>query len=156
MVDRKNRDFYAEVLRHFAAGRIPVDEYEHLTHNLTISSQDEAIAQIWADVWMFYDDFRTERMCGEWRLAGANREYVKRSILFLHTDHELEWLPKHSGGCLLNLLTLTTWDRVFDKQWQEEFQQQGDFACYPFLRHDDLEGAKRIPLFFAPNELSKK
>ena len=152
MIDRERRDLYAERLRHFAAGNTTVDDYEALTEELACDSDDIGLYRIWENVWTLYDDFRTERMRGEWKLEGKRRQSVALCILFLYSDAEYEWPELNTGGCLLNLLTLGWQERRERKRWQQQLEASGDLDLWPFLRHEDLEAAKRTPKFFRAHD----
>ena len=62
MVDRKARDEFAELLRHFIAGRITNDEFED---QVPLSSKDLAIVEIWwRAAWQFYGDLYQHTLTG--------------------------------------------------------------------------------------------
>ena len=126
-----------------------VDDYEARTEELAGESGDLALYRIWVNVWTLYDDFRTERMRGEWKLEGERRRFVALCILFLYSDIEYEWPLESSGGCLLSLLTLGWYGRRGKKRWNQQLEASGNLSIWPFLRLEDLEAAKRTPKFFA-------
>lgn len=146
MIDRDHRDLYAEHLRHFAAGIMSVEEYEALTKEFAFATKDRACKIYWT-VWTLYDDFRTERLRGEWKLTGQRRKAVACCVLFLYSDKEYEW--PEEGNSLLNLLTLGWWGRRLEKVWWQKLGRSGEWDCWPFLCCEDLEAAKRTPKFFA-------
>jgi len=165
MIDRKRRNQYAEQLRHFAAGILTVEEYEARTEDLAFDTQDAALNAVWRAAWCLYDDFRTDRLRGEWALDTAARRQVARMILFLYSDAEYRW-PEDirldiigclvSGvGSLLNKVTLGLCRSVFDpflyhrwKEHQRWMRQFGDLECWPFLERGEFEAALQKPRFF--------
>lgn len=94
MIDRDSRNCYAEQLRHFAAGVSTVEDYEKRTDNLRSeggTGTDAAVYSIRSIVWLFYDDFRTERLRGDWELSKESKRRFAESILFLYSDCEYQW-----------------------------------------------------------------
>ena len=91
MIDRESRNRYAAQLRHFAAGVLSVDDYEDRTDDLVLGNADEALYKVWRNVWTLYDDFRTERLRGDWELTKETRRWIAVSILLLHSDCEYDW-----------------------------------------------------------------
>ena len=86
MIERERRNQYAEQLRHFAAGVLTVDEYEARTDELVFNVEDPALNAVWGSVWGLYDDFRTDRLRGDWALDENTRRQITRSILFLYSE----------------------------------------------------------------------
>lgn len=101
MVDRSARNILAELIHQFAAGRVENFDFE----NRVPESEDFAIREIgWCGCWPLYDDFRTHRMVGKWRIPDESRPEIAKWILFLHSDYEYEWKPRtwpgNPGGSL--------------------------------------------------------
>ena len=176
MIDRTRRIQYAEQLRHFAAGVLTVDEYEKRTDGLVWGSDDPALHRLWRTTWRCYDDFRTEKMRGQWALNAEARHRFALMILFLHSGRPFAWpafrpAPKDrlAGAAvglvelLLSLLDFFTrgafslqdrWYRTnyaFRKrQWEKRqrfMESVGDYPFWPFLRRADYEEACRHPRF---------
>ena len=166
MVDLDTRKRYSEDLRHFAAEVIGVDEYETRTDDLVFDSKDPAIFAVWKSVWVLYDDFRTDRLRGEWALTAETREKIARGILFLQTDAEYRW-PKEQcdipanvaaeAEIILDFMTFgmlrKQWETLFNpflahrwEQRQEWMRPFGDVDCWPFMDREELEKAKTSPM----------
>lgn len=106
MIDRSARNTLAELIHLFIAGRIENFDFE----NRVPESEDFAIREIWwCGCWPLYDDFRSHRLAGKWRIPDESRPEIAKWILFLHSDYEYEWKPQtwpgNPGGSLLRLLT---------------------------------------------------
>ena len=66
MVDRKARDKFAELLRHFIAGRITNEEFDDQVPH---SPKDLAIDEIlWLAAWPLYDDFKEHTLTEGYRV----------------------------------------------------------------------------------------
>src|SRR5688500_7396013 len=112
-IDRQSRDRYAELLRHFAAGRLTNVEYDDAS-DAYIAAGDVALSEIWWQMWQTYDDIREHRLTGKDELPREGRTDVARMVLFLHSDLPYEWpVPSRLLGLLLNVFTLGLWGRVF-------------------------------------------
>ena len=98
-VDRQSRDRYAELLRHFAAGRLTNDQYEDATAPL-LRSEDLALRELWWAVWQTYDDLHEHRLTGKYKLPPEGRKTVARMVSFLHSDLPYEWpVPPGCSTC---------------------------------------------------------
>jgi len=87
-VNRQARHAYAEVLRHFAAGRLTTDQYENALVEIERRyGTDAAIRRIFDVVWLCYDDLITHRMIGGHRLNTQARRYVAQAVLFLRAGN---------------------------------------------------------------------
>lgn len=139
-LDRKSRDRYAEVLRHFAAGRLTNYEYEYACEAYR-ASPDLALRELWWGMWPVYSDLREYRLTGKYRLLPEGRTTVARMVMFLHTDLPYEW-PVSAGllGCLLNVLTLGFWGRIYGSSGGS-----CDRDVWPFFRAEDLARAIARP-----------
>lgn len=176
MVDREGRDKYAEQLRHFAAGVLSVDDYEKRTDPLALGSNDAALCAVWRNVWCLYDDFRTERLRGEWAISAETRKWIAYSILFLNSDVEYCWPPFRQkikyrfagaavatvdfflaplGFFVVDVFHLQNrWEHSMqpfhERQWKKRQQfmaQVGDPEFWPFLRREEYEAALKRPKF---------
>ena len=140
MSDRQSRDRYAELLRHFAAGRLTNDEYEDAC-SACLSSPDLALRELWWEMWHAYDDLHEHRLTGKYELLREGRTTVARMVLFLHSDLPYEWpVPSRLLGLLLNVLTLGLWGRICRSSGNG-----GDRDVWPFFRADDLARAGAHP-----------
>jgi hypothetical protein len=81
---------YAELLRHFIAGRLTTDQYEHQYGDLERKyGGNESTSAVFGCVWHFYDDLIPHRMTGKHRLCPEARRRVARWIVFLRSDAAL-------------------------------------------------------------------
>ncbi len=87
IVDRAGRRRAAELFRGFILGRVRVEDFERQAPE----SPDPVIGAIWETAWLFYDDFRTERLTGEWRISLDQRRVFARWIMFLDSDLPYAW-----------------------------------------------------------------
>ena len=145
MVDRKARDEFAELLRHFIAGRITNEEFEH---QVPIPSKDLAIFEIWwLAAWPLYDDFDEHTLTEEYRASDDERREIVKCILFLKTDQEYQW-PRHSTlkQLLGDLRYLVTFGRVpVYSSYELLDAAAGDLEAWPFIHLKDLETARKRP-----------
>jgi hypothetical protein len=138
-VDRTARLRFAEVLRHFAAGRLTNEEYEADVDKL-LDSPDRSIWAVWWSVWPTYHDCRTHRMVGHWELTKKGRRTVARMIVFLHSGLPFEWPRTPGWRILLGLLTLGLWNKLFSIA-----SCGGDESVWPFFRDADLRASLARP-----------
>mgnify|MGYP005841534497 CR=1 FL=1 len=143
MTDRKARDGYAELLRHFAAGRVLNWDYDDTSDAFT-ASDDPAVFRVWLAVWPAYSDVSKHHMTGKHRLNRAGRRTVARYVLFLHSDLEYEWPVPGRWRPWLNLLTLGVWGLL-----NPLAAGDGDEAVWPFYRRSDLEAEVAKPRLLA-------
>lgn len=164
MVDRVARDRYAELLRHFAAGLISNRECEDRLAAIAEGSDDTAVTGIHSAIWGLYDDTRTHRMTGRYRLHRKRRREFAGCILFLQSDSEYGW----SGERVLALARLAAVIAgcvglygIADLQWYGPglilasaivfaaagFSRRriGDDDAWPFQHRSDLDEARRHP-----------
>lgn len=135
-IDRQSRDRFAELLRHFAAGRMTNDEYEDTADSL-VRSKDVALRELWWAMWPTYDDLHEHRLTGKYKLPPQGRRTIARMVLFLHSDLPYEWpVPSRLLALLLNVLTLGFWSRFADNI---------DATLWPFFRGEDLARAAAQP-----------
>ncbi len=139
-IDRQSRDHYAELLRHFASGRLTNTEYDEASEAY-VAARDLALSEIWWQMWYTYDDLHEHRLTGKHELPREGRTDVARMVVFLHSDLPYEWpVPSRLLGCLLNAITLGVWGRVFRPS-----TGGGDEAVWPFFRADDFARAVARP-----------
>ena len=145
MVDRKARDEFAELLRHFVAGRMTNDAFED---QVPLPSKDLAIFEIWwLAAWPLYDDFDEHTLTEEYRASDDERREISKCILFLKTDQEYQW-PRHSTlkAFLMDLKFLVSFGRAGVYSSKELLDAAaGDLEVWPFIRLKDLETARRQP-----------
>ena len=147
MVDRKARDAFAELLRHFVTGRIMNDEFED---QVPLSSKDLAIVEIWwIAAWPFYGDLYQHTLTGEYRASDGERREIAKCVLFLKTDQEYQW-PRQTGlkKSLMYLLWLVSFGRAGYRA-KKLFHAAGDLEVWPFIRLKDLETARTRPPYLA-------
>jgi hypothetical protein len=142
MVDRSARNILAELIHQFVAGRIENFDFE----NRVPESEDFTIREIWwCGCWPLYDDFRTHRMVGTWRIPDESRHEIAKWILFLHSDYEYEWKPRtwpgNPGGSLLRLLTFGSFPK-----FPYAFRT-GKESVWPFISKSQFEAARRHPRY---------
>jgi hypothetical protein len=147
MIDRRNRDRLALLLRRYVAGRITNDD---LADQGPSRSADPAIRAVYEYAWNLYDDFSTHRAEGRHALSPEARRVVARWILFLHSDCGYRW-PVFSFMQIynwpLNILTLGWWERRKYRRF-EAFQRAGHFKVWPFVRTAEYKEALVKPRFF--------
>lgn len=141
MIDREARNRYAQLLRHFASGRITNFDYDDGFD--AIDSKDDAILQIYVALWPSYSDVRKHTMTGSHALTREQRHIVARWITFLYSDFEYEWPVTKWGGCLLNLFTLGLWKRL------SKPNPGGEDAAWPFFHKADLAAELHHPRLLA-------
>lgn len=93
LIQPRQRRRYAELLRHFAAGRLTNDEYEDRYGEITREGEDEAMRDVFVAMWHCYDDLRTHRLDGGHTLSKQERRRVAHWILFLRSDATLADVP---------------------------------------------------------------
>ena len=149
MVDRKARDKFAELLRHFVAGQITNDAFED---QIPLSPKDLAIDEIWwLAAWPLYDDFKEHTLTEEYRASDDERREITKCILFLKTDQEYQWPRRNTLKRLLgDLRYLVSFGRVSVYSSRELLDAAaGDLEVWPFIRLKDLETARRQPPYLA-------
>lgn len=88
MIDRAARDQLALDLRRLASGRITNDAFDEARPETT---PDRAVREIGEWGYRLYDDFRTYRLTGKYRLPSKTRRAAARAVLFLRSDRPYEW-----------------------------------------------------------------
>jgi hypothetical protein len=98
-VNFQTRRAYAELLRHFLAGRLITDAYEAAADKLQQHfGSDGAVEDVFAAVWHLYDDLKPHRMTGRHHLTPELRRRAARWVLFLRSGSEYgghELRPDH-------------------------------------------------------------
>lgn len=155
MVDRKARDRFAELLRHFIAGRMTNEAFEdELPFPKLFSSKqaDPAITEIW---WIaalpLYGDAVELTLTGEYRVTGEARREIAKCVLFLKTDQEYQWpRPNSLKGLLMDLLGLVSLGRAGRHSTKDLLDAAaGDLEAWPFISLKDLETARKRPPYLA-------
>jgi len=148
MVDRKARDKFAELLRHFIAGRITNEEFDD---QVPLPSKDLAIKEIW---WIATSPFFSDieyTLTEEYRASDDERREIAKCVLFLKTDQEYQW-PRHSTlkELMRDLRYLVSFGRA---RWYSAKElldtTDGDLEAWPFIGLKDLETARRRPPYLA-------
>jgi hypothetical protein len=89
MIDRQARDTFAALLRHLAAGQITNDDFED---RMPLRSKDAGVNRIfWAGAWHLYDDLRSYKLTGKYRLPKEHKREIAKWILFLKSDVEYQY-----------------------------------------------------------------
>lgn len=140
MIDLNARNKAAELLRHFAAGRVSNFDFEDQFPN----SDDPAIIAIESSIWCFYDDFEEGRMSGKYSLSTEQKKIISRWVVFLYTDEPYNWpFIAYPGVRPLNHGTLS---KLFGKEKKEKvFMSNGDYDVWPFFKHENYLAAKEKP-----------
>ena len=142
MIDRDARQQLGRRMRSFAIGRITNDEFDVAFEN--IDSPDRGIWRVGLGTFAYFNDYRTVRLVGEYRLAKEWRRVAARWLLFLQTDFEyaepsLPWHERVRG--LLSGLTLG----IIPKSARLEAWEWHEQNVWPFLTPEQLQEARRRP-----------
>lgn len=116
---------YAELVRHFLAGRMTNHQYEDLCEDL-LRDGDDAVHQIYCKLWNNYCDFREHRMGLKHGMTRDGRRLAARWIMFLRSGRPYEY-PIY--GCLPTLIAIV---RKPDPMSLE------DSIVWPYFREDDF------------------
>lgn len=155
MVDRKARDQFAELLRHFIAGQMTNEKFENqipLPKLFSSKPADPAIAEIW---WIaalpFYGDAVELTLTGEYRVTDDERREIAQCVLFLKTDQEYQWpRPNTLKGLLMDLLYLISLGRAGRHANRDLLDAAaGDLEAWPFISLKALETARKKPPYLA-------
>lgn len=157
MIDRKTRDEFAELLRHFCAGLITNDQFEDRLGGASDwgMESDPAVREIfYRGIWPMYDDLHEHKLTDDYALTQEGKTFFARVILFLKTDLPYEWAPcqgfKEYCISILSVLTFGLLNlmrrRIPDKR--------GERNVWPFFRQHDYEQAlgKQPYMREAPNQ----
>jgi len=131
MINRENRDRFAEVLRHLFTGIITNDQFEDASWHCP--SEDPAIYEIfYLAAWPMYDDLHEHKLKGAHAPTEGAKKDLARCILFLKTDLEYEW-PRRTG-----------WKSLFRFSRAHPWETcGGERSVWPFFRRSDLKQAKK-------------
>lgn len=148
MVDTSARKKYALLLRQFASGRM--DNFTFMKHEEEISSTDAFIKVLPSVTWYLYDDFRSHRLAGKWRLDQARRKAVACIVLFLLSDPEYKDLPPLDlqDSALRKILNFFTFGLVRRSAHDEALIRQDRWFedhLWPFAAQSDFDEARRHP-----------
>jgi hypothetical protein len=133
MIERRNRDIGAAVLRDLIDGRITNEDFARRFP----SSSDSGLRAVRYFAWGQFSDLRIHTLTGRDRPQPERITVLERCYLFLKTDFEFEWPMSEPsiGRGLLQILTLGRLFRISD----EEYKSKGDFEVWPFIRKSDYE-----------------
>jgi hypothetical protein len=135
LIDRRNRDVGALVLRDFLDGKITNEEF--LTR--FPRSKDPALNAILYFVWGQFSDLRIHTLSGRYVPSSDRAVVLERCYLFLKTDLGFEWpVPKPSMA--KGLLQIVGLRRLFSAS-EEQYKSRGDFEVWPFLRKSEYEAS---------------
>lgn len=132
---------YAELVRHFFAGRMTNHQYEKRCDDL-LDRADEAVNQIYCRLWTTYCDFREHRMGRKHGMTRDGRRLLARWIMFLRSGRPYEY-PVH--GCLPSMVAMITFGLVR----MPDPMSFGDADYWPYFRRDDYEYDLARPTYLA-------
>jgi hypothetical protein len=142
MVDRTARFAAARLVHNFSAGAITNRDFEA---EYPGSSRDPAIAAIYEQVFLYYDDYREHRLADGDVPPTEVSDLLKRCEQFLMSDLEYEWPPKiRIAGLrlwLTRLLGLSRRAKDLERREIEQRRLLGDWDLWPFFRSADYESA---------------
>ena len=143
MIEQKQRNEYAQLLRNFLSGKVTNFEYENIFENIDFNS-DEAINQIYCEMWYTYCDLNEHKLNEEDRgfENRESREAIVRFILFLHSEYEYEWPISSIKEELLRILTFGKKGISEEKKLKNKL---GDREVWPFYKKLDYEHALSNP-----------
>ncbi|MFD2561851.1 hypothetical protein [Aquimarina rubra] len=145
MIDRKNRNKLAESCRHYWSCLIDNFEFDEI--NFTITTNDKGVSEIKYQLWYLYDDIRTHKNQGKWKMEESDEKVLKRTILFLKSDYEYKWsepsLIENIKKYLSQLLRIK--NETIDKT------QSGQREYWPFFSKDEYENALSSPKYLNNN-----
>lgn len=122
---------YAELVRHFLAGRLTNHQYETCCDAL-LDDGDQAVSQVYCRLWTTYCDVRTHYMGRKHGMTRDGRRIAARWILFLRSGRPYEY-PIY--GCLPMLITIATFGLVR----KPDPMAFGDAEVWPYFRRSDFE-----------------
>jgi hypothetical protein len=144
VIDRAARDIAAEVVRRFISGQITNLDFEEKMP----SSCDRAISAIEVSLWPFYDDLKSHKLSGAWRIPDETKSEMARWVIFLHTNEEYLWpevafpgiRPLHHGFI----------SKMFGgPEREQKFMQAGIYSVWPFFSNESFQLAKQNPVLLA-------
>jgi len=167
MVDHERRKKLAFHLRQLSVGLITNDAFEeaimddvtdgwlpeqyHRSKQAMSENEDHIIKPMLELCWGLYDDTRQHKLKKYDKLSDENLKVIAICILFLHSDKEYEWPYFHTNNPLLRfslhdlVLSLITLGQHYRNKKKEqlmsfeEWQKNGEYDFWPFIRKSDYE-----------------
>ncbi len=115
MVDREARNKLAEQIRYFLS--CLTDNFQFDDEIFKIETDDVAVTEIRNQMWHTYDDVLSHKLEGRKALNEKDIEIVKRFILFLKTDIELEKVKDPSKYELWPFLNISLYKKALQDPW---------------------------------------
>ena len=122
---------YAELMRHFLAGRMTNHQYEYRCDDL-LENADDAANQVYCRLWNNYCDFREHRMGMRHGMTREGRRTVARWFMFLRSGRRYEY-PIY--GCMPSFVAIVTLGLVR----KPDPMSFGDSDVWPYYRRSDFE-----------------
>jgi hypothetical protein len=135
------RQDYAELARHFFAGRITNHEYERACDQI-LEHSDDAINQVYCQLWTAYCDFREHRMGRKHGMTREGRRLLARWIMFLKSDRPYEYPIR---GCLPTLIKWLSLGLIR----KPDPMLCGDSDYCPYFRRSDFDCGLENPRYLA-------
>lgn len=135
------RQSYAELVRHFYSGRLTNHEYERACDSI-LRDADQAMNQIYCQLWTTYCDFREHRMGLKHGMTREGRRLLARWIMFLKSERPYEY-PIH--GCLATIIKWITLGLVR----KADPMTAGDAEYWPYFRRTDFEADLAKPRYLS-------
>ncbi len=152
VVDVPARREMARVIRRFVSGKITVDQFEDYSDSLY--NGDQAVFEATTFAWLHYDDYRTERLIGEWKVD--DRRDWARLVLYLMVDQKPHrsnsWVFPLSVGPLFLAAYVTM--KLFPWTWLGKLliEEVAKLWYWPFANPEDLALARQCPNPFGEHE----
>ena len=147
MIDREARDKLAESIRALVSGQITNYEFEARVPDW---SKDPAIKAVFnGGPWMLYDDFRTYRLRGAYKLVPELKTEVARWVIFLKTDLEYEWPVQNFLQRLLHFLGNVCTVGLVGLLYRRRLEKHGDVNVWPFVKESDYKVALEQPPYLS-------
>lgn len=139
MVNRKQRDVGARVLRDFIDGNITNDEFHA---RFPRNHDDPALDAVFVFAWGLYSDLHVHKLTGRYAPDQKAQAVLDRCILFLRGNLEFEW-PIPTIG-ILNIFSnlwfvIRRWFGFGPRKKETPAFYGGDETVWPFFRRSDLE-----------------
>jgi hypothetical protein len=144
-----NDDFEEAIMDDVAEGWLP-DQY-YRSKQAKSDIEDPIIRPMLELCWGLYDDTRQHKLKKYDQLPEEVLKVITRCILFLHSDKEYEWPYINTSNPLfqfslqdlvLSLISLGQHYRNKKKEQLvsfEEWQKNGEYDLWPFIRQSDYE-----------------
>ena len=140
MSTRRN---YAELVRHFLAGRMTNFEYELACDKLT-RKMDEASDKVYRELYNCYCDVREHRMGRARGMTRDGRRMAACWIMFLKSNRPYEYRHMIFPNGLIALLTLGLF-----RKYEYPENTNGDMEHWPYYRNTDFEHDLKHPILLA-------